>query len=253
MRRQFLLAPIGAIALAGSAFAAEPLPPPPPPPVPIFTWTGIYIGGQAGYAWDQDRVSAFFPGPFLSAFPFFGTVSFTDNPQGFIGGGHVGYNLQINQWVLGVEGTVDGTTLRRNSFFATFANLQTHSPVQGSLGLRLGVAFDRVLIYARGGFAFAGIQNFYETAVPFFINEEISRSRSGWTVGGGIQYALTDNWSIRGEYRYSDFGHFIDFPFAVLVNPFGTLSVQHHLTQNQVQFGISYKFGAPPPPVVAKY
>jgi outer membrane immunogenic protein len=252
MRRQFLLAPIGAIALAGSAFAAEPLPPP-PPPAPIFTWTGIYIGGQAGYAWDQDRVSAFFPGAGLSAFPFFGTVSFTDKPQGFIGGGHVGYNLQINQWVAGVEGTVDGTTISRGNFFSPFARLQTRTPVQGSLGLRLGVAFDRVLIYARGGFAFAGIQNFYTTAVPFFIDEQISRSRSGWTVGGGIQYAVTDNWSIRGEYRYSDFGHFIDYPFAVLVSPFGTLSVEHHLTQHQVQFGVSYKFGAPPAPVVAKY
>jgi len=252
MRRQFLLAPIGALALAGSAFAAEPLPPP-PPPAPIFTWTGIYIGGQAGYAWDQDSVSAFFPGPFLSTLPFAGTVSFTDKPEGFIGGGHVGYNLQINQWVAGIEGTVDGTTLTKGSVFSGFTALQTNSPVQGSLGIRLGVAFDRVLLYARGGFAFAGIQNFYTTPIPFFINEEISRSRSGWTVGGGIQYALTDNWSIRGEYRYSDFGHFDDYPFAVLVNPFGTLLVQHHLTQNQVQFGISYKFGTPPAPVVTKY
>ncbi len=252
MRRQFLLAPIGAIALAGSAFAAEPLPPP-PPPAPIFTWTGIYIGGQAGYAWDQDSVSAFFPGAGLSLIPFFGTVSFTDKPQGFIGGGHVGYNLQINQWVAGIEGTVDGTTISRGDSIAPVARLQTRTPVQGSLGLRLGVAFDRVLLYARGGFAFAGIQNFYTTGIPFFIDEQVSRSRSGWTVGGGIQYAVTDNWSIRGEYRYSDFGHFIDYPFAVLVSPFGTLSVQHHLTQNQVQFGVSYKFGAPPVPVVSKY
>jgi outer membrane immunogenic protein len=268
MRRQFLLASVGAIAIAGSALAAEPLPPP-PPPAPIFTWTGLYAGIQVGYAWDQDSVTS------TSAVPATATVpthlfvsSLSDSPDGVIGGAHLGYNLQINQWVAGLEGTVDGTSLE-SSHFAAFGfpsilgapvtpilgSFDTYSAIQGSIRLRAGIAFDRVLLYATGGAAFAGITTDYSSSVPLFLQESDSKTRSGWTVGGGIQYAVTNNWSIRAEYRYSDFGHQVDYPFAVLISPFDLLTVQHHLTQNQVQFGISYKFDtqAPVAPVVAKY
>jgi outer membrane immunogenic protein len=269
MRRQFLLASVGALAITGSAFAAEPLPPP-PPPVPIFTWTGLYAGIQVGYAWDEDAVtvSSVAPGPP----PFLAVSSFTVSPSGFIGGAHLGYNKQIDQWllglnwVIGLEGTVDGTTVNttRDSFFFASAlgtptgpfgfSLNPRSDVQGSARLRLGIAFDRVLLYATGGAAFAGIETDYQTAVPVFLRESDSKTRTGWTVGGGIEYAVTNNWSIRAEYRYSDFGHTIDYPFATLISPFEIFSVQHHLTQNQVQFGISYRFVTMAPvPVVAKY
>jgi outer membrane immunogenic protein len=261
MRRQFLLASVGAIAIIGPAFAAEPTPPPPPPPPPpIFSWTGLYAGVQVGYAWDHDSVSAFFPGPILSPFPVFGVVSFSDSPQGVIGGAHIGYNLQWNQWVLGVEGTVDGTSVSKNVFDPfNFVTDNLVSTVQGSIRVRAGIAFDRVLLYGTGGAAFAGIENTYSTGLPIFVpgffgTERISRTRSGWTAGGGLEYAVTNNWSIRAEYRYSDFGHFVDYPFTVLLSPFGTLTFQHHLTENQVQFGISYKFESMAPvPVVAKY
>jgi outer membrane immunogenic protein len=265
MRRQFLLASAAALAITGSAIAAEPLPP--PPPVPIFTWTGLYAGIQVGYAWDRDRVTVFSaPETEVGELPdvFFDRLS--ASPSGVIGGVHLGYNLQINQWVLGLEGSVDGTSVRSTLFSplgianvdpdqAWFATFNTRSDIQGSIRLRGGIAFDRVLLYATGGAAFAGITTIYTSSVPFFLTESDSKTRSGWTVGGGLAYAVTNNWSIRAEYRYSDFGHFIDYPFAVLVSPFGLVSVQHHLTQNQVQFGISYKFDtmALPPPVVAKY
>jgi outer membrane immunogenic protein len=97
-----------AATLAGTAFAAEPAPTP-PPPVPIFTWTGLYVGVQIGYAWGQDPVTwsgISNPNDELAA----GT--FSQSPQGVIGGAHVGYNLQYNRWlVLGLEGSVDGTSL----------------------------------------------------------------------------------------------------------------------------------------------
>jgi outer membrane immunogenic protein len=278
MRRQFLLASVGAIAIAGSAFAAEPLPP--PPPVPIFSWTGLYVGVQVGYAWDQDPVTSTSVGGGIPAtvvdgvvvtpgtLPFVAVISRSDSPSGVIGGAHLGYNLQINQWVAGLEGTVDGTSLESSVSgplgFASalgvphtpiLGSFDTYSAIQGSIRLRAGIAFDRVLIYATGGAAFAGITTDYSAGVPIFLQESDSKTRSGWTVGGGLEYAVTNNWSIRAEYRYSDFGHQVDYPFAVLISPFDLLSVQHHLTQNQVQFGISYKFDtlAPVAPVVAKY
>jgi len=269
MRRQFLLASVGALALTGSAFAAEPLPPP-PPPVPIFSWTGLYAGLQVGYAWDNDPVTVtnFAPAASSSVGPFFFSDSFSTNPSGVIGGIHLGYLKQINQWVLGLEGSVDGTSVSSSHAGSPFGftsalglgdvpilgSWNVSSAVQGSIRVRAGIAFDRVLLYATGGAAFAGIEKSYTTSVPAFDTESVTQTRSGWTVGGGLAYAVTNNWSIRAEYRYSDFGHLIDYPFAALISPFGLLSVQHHLTQNQVEFGISYKFDTlAPAPVVAKY
>ncbi len=251
MRRQILLASVGAIAFAGSAFAADlPYRGPPPvyaPPPPIFTWTGFYIGGQVGYAWDRDTTDFFTADP---AAPFF---SADTRPNGVIGGAHVGYNLQIAPWLIGLEGTVDGTSLSKTISLAGLPALTVHSreDIQGSIRARIGIAFDRVLIYGTGGAAFTGITDHYRIGFPFFLAEQISKTRAGWTVGGGLEYAVTNNWSIRAEYRYSDFGRFNDFPFGILAS---VPEARHHLTENQVQAGISYKFESlVPAPVVAKY
>jgi outer membrane immunogenic protein len=255
MRRQILLASVGAIAIAGSAFAADlPDRGPPPvylPPAPIFTWSGLYLGGQIGYAWARDTTDFTTLDP---ALPFF---SISHRPQGVIGGAHVGYNLQIAQWVVGLEGTVDGTSLSKSAF-GPFSGITvgTRSDVQGSIRARAGIAFDRVLIYATGGAAFAGIANSYTDTTGLLTgfagtSDHITKTRAGWTVGGGIAYAVTNNWSIRAEYRYSDFGRFSDYPFHTLAS---VPLAKHRLTENQVQFGFSYKFDTGgPAPVVAKY
>jgi outer membrane immunogenic protein len=243
MRHQILLASVGAIAISGSAFAADLRPPPvylPPPP--IFTWGGLYLGAQIGYVWGSDpiEVDSLVPSAF-----------FNTQPSGVLGGFHVGYNLQIAQWVAGIEGTVDGSSLSGTRESDSGVSLGTRTDVQGSIRLRIGVALDRVLLYGTGGAAFAGFTNNYEFSGPIFLAETDSKTRAGWTVGGGIEYALTNNWLIGAEYRYSDFGHVVDFPFSTLT--LGTVIVTHHLTENQVQARLSYKFSPAPPPVVAKY
>jgi len=263
MRRQILLASVGVIAIAGSAFAADlPYRGPPPvylPPPPIFTWTGIYLGGQVGYAWGTDPID-------VVDFAFGDRAFFNDKPNGVIGGAHAGYNLQFPGWnwfsssgiVIGLEGTVDGTSLHGTRTSATGVTMSTRPDVQGSIRGRLGLAWDRVLIYGTGGAAFSGITNGYSLGFPFFGGfpllgrETITKTRTGWTVGGGLEYAVTNNWSIRAEYRYSDFGRSPDFPFSS--KTLGTVSATHHLTENQVQAGFSYKFNSySPAPVVAKY
>ncbi|MGH6837860.1 MAG: outer membrane protein [Methylocella sp.] len=243
MRRQILLASVGAIAIAGSAFAADlPYRGPPPvylPPAPIFTWTGLYLGAQIGYVWGSDPIEVDSTVP--SAF-------FNTKPNGVLGGIHVGYNLQYAQWVGGIEGTVDGTSLEGTRVSDGGVTMGTRTKVQGSIRARIGIALDRVLLYGTGGAAFAGFTNEYD----FGLTETDSRTRAGWTVGGGIEYAVTNNWSIGAEYRYSDFGHIVDFPFSTLT--LGTVSFTHHLTENQVQARVSYKFTPfAPAPVVAKY
>ena len=259
MRRQILLASVGAIAIAGSAFAADlPHRGPPPvylPPPPIFTWSGLYMGGQIGYAWASDTAN------FTTLDPDRTFFSADTSPQGVIGGAHVGYNLQIAQWVVGLEGSVDGTSLSKSVFLAGGPGfldpdhpdlaVGSRAEVQGSIRARLGFAFDRVLLYATGGAAFAGVKNDYALSRTISLSEGISKTRSGWTVGGGLAYAVTNNWSIRAEYRYSDFGSYNDYPFATLAS---VPVARHHLTENQVQAGFSYKFNSwGPGPVVAKY
>jgi outer membrane immunogenic protein len=272
MSRKLLLASAGAIALTGSAaMAAEPpvyLPPP-----PIFTWTGIYIGGQIGYAWSNGSNN------FNGFDPFFnrGRGVFLDSsaggtPNGVIGGAHVGYNYQIPAWnwfsssgvVIGLEGTVDGTSLS-NTAIAVFpdgSNVSASSTanIQGSIRGRIGIAWDRALIYGTGGVAFGGFETNvrfngtdFATGAPFFASGSISSTRTGWTVGGGIDYAITNNWSIFGEYRYTNFGSIRENNFGQLPGGF-TFEGSRRLQQNQVQVGFSYKFDIyTPPPIVAKY
>ena len=282
MFRRILVASVGAVAFAGTAFAAEPAPPPVYlPPVPIFTWTGIYVGGQIGYAWGQNNVN------FGDNFGDYSSFSYTTS--GVIGGAHVGFNLQLNQFgpqwdqfVVGLEGDVDGTSQSKSytrfvsegGFFPGTANFNVNHNVEGSIRGRIGYAWDRVLIYGTGGVAFGGFNGnacgnfpggtFFPggRAAPIAFGgfggcTSASTTRVGWTVGGGLEYAVTNNWSIRAEYRYSDFGHGtvfangFDNPILGAAGAF----VNRHFTENRVQVGFSYKFEpAPPPaPVVAKY
>jgi outer membrane immunogenic protein len=255
-----------AATFAGTAVAAEPLPPPPPP----FTWTGLYIGGQIGYAWAYDNIT--WAGVSNDDEQAAGT--FHQTPNGVIGGAHVGYNLQYNPWlVFGIEGNVDGTSLSRtaavavNDVFGDTPGVLTatsKADVQGSIRGRIGVAFDRLLVYGTGGVAFTGFNTTLVDTTGFFsgapgTNASFSNTRAGWTAGGGLEYAVTDNWWVRAEYRYSNFGTTSDFPFTgVLPFPDSFVFLQHHLTENQVQVGFSYRFDwtipapvAEPVPVVA--
>ena len=194
-----------------------------------------------------------------------------------IGGAHLGYNYQINQWVVGVEGSVDLTSsLYEAGFPAAFGvsalSASTASNVQGSIRGRLGYAWDRALIYATGGIALGNYTTSYTligntSANPginggnllygsnFFTNFPV-----GWTVGGGVEYAINDHWWVRGEYRYTSFGS-VSNPYVdggVLAYSSGltgsSLSASRRLNQNQVELGFSYKFDfGPPVPLVAKY
>ena len=276
MYRKMLLASVGAIALTGSAALAADLPSRAPPPVylpppPIFTWTGFYIGGQVGGAWGtgSGHLTAFDP---VTA-TLVDTSIGGDNPSGVIGGGHLGFNYQLPGWnwfsssgvVIGVEGSVDGSSLSKTTVvtlpgvFLGSSTLSARSSldIQGSIRGRLGIAWDRVLIYATGGVAFAGINTDVELSgvdeagVPFFASASRSNSRTGWTVGGGIEYALTNNWSIGAEYRFTDFG---SINRGAVLPDGGFFSAQRRLEENQVQARITYKFESyAPPPVVSKY
>jgi outer membrane immunogenic protein len=286
MLRSLLLSTAAAVALSTGAFAADiPSRAPPPvyvPPAPIFTWTGVYVGGQIGYGWGQNNTS------FGDNFGDYASLSYTSS--GVIGGAHIGYNLQLSQFVIGLEGDVDGTSIGKNysgslpygtslvgSGFLDAPlggniNVNVHHNIEGSIRGRIGYAWDRVLLYATGGVAFGGFSgnvsgNFpggvylpntdFATAFgPFGGSASASQTRVGWTVGGGIEYAVTNNWSVRAEYRYTAFGHstiYADSFYAPILGASGAY-LNRNFNENRVQVGFSYKFDtAAPAPVVAKY
>jgi outer membrane immunogenic protein len=252
------------MALSGSAFAAD-LPTTKGPPVfappPVFTWTGAYVGAQAGYEWGRTSGALFTdPGTFVEGLPSY-------DASGGVGGVHIGYNYQISQFVLGIEGDVEGSSYDGTGgpvgLPRPFTSYSTRIPVQGSIRGRVGIAWDRVLFYATGGAEIADIENTYVSpgiapiiGAAFFPgipagSDSFSSGRVGWTVGGGVEYAIDPNWSVRAEYRYTDFGTFNEY----LVNTYPGDYVRLHVYDNEVEVGASYKFDlAPPPtPVVAKY
>ncbi len=253
MTRQILVSFAALAAMTGGAWAAD-LPnykgPPvyAPPPPPAFSWTGFYIGGQVGYQWGNSN-------PYLVTEPgdvfALGEPGYTDS--GVVGGGHAGYNLQLgqfgfSQFVVGVEGDVEGTSYSGRGVDTTgLFSTTTRNDIEASIRGRVGWAWDRVLFYGTGGGAWASINNTLGfVGLPATFSQ--TTGRFGWTAGGGVEYAITNNWSVRVEYRYTDYGRYdfgVGFPVALRENE----------TDNRVEAGFSYKFDwwAPPTPVIAKY
>ncbi|MGH6848604.1 MAG: outer membrane protein [Methylocella sp.] len=293
MLRCTLLASAGAMALTGAALAADlPSRAPPPvflPPAQVYSWTGLYVGINAGYHWggstsqftttdtDGDAV-----GGGLGAAQDFGLIPTTGaaGASGFIGGGGFGYNYQINSFVLGLEADFDGATGSGNSsallttsalgFFIppTLTQSQQRLDWLGTLRGRIGwTPIDRLLIYGTGGLAFGQSTASFSVVntLGFFppLSAFASSSTSvGWTAGGGLEYALPDNWSnwsVKVEYLYYDLGHTtgtvsyqnIDITGA---SEFSTLSSHTRHNGNIVRAGLNYKFNWwAPAPIVAKY
>lgn len=234
---RLLFSPIALLALGASAVAADlPVRQAPPPlaaPLPIFTWTGLYVGAQVGAGWQRDSLAesdVCVPGCIDRA---------TGRSTGVIGGGHIGYNWQVGGVVLGVEGDFEGTSLQHRTIYPLSSPDTFSSSIgwQSSVRGRLGYAFDRVLVYGTGGVAFADIRHSYYEATAR-ISQSFSDTRTGWTAGGGVEYALSGPWSMRVEYRYSDFGKQTDVPNVV----FPRFVERHVETEHAVRAGVSYHF-----------
>jgi opacity protein-like surface antigen len=136
-------------------------------------------------------------------------VTFTGHTAGVLGGGQVGCNLQFGgNWVIGIEGEgsaadIKGTTTQTIVGITGTASAKTDW-IASATG-RLGYTWDRWLIYGKGGAAWA--HNNYTLSIPVFPEHETaSDTRTGWTVGGGIEWAFWNNVSAKAEYNYYDFG-----------------------------------------------
>jgi outer membrane immunogenic protein len=221
--KKFLLGGVALAAmLVGPAMAADmPVKAPvykAPPPV-VFNWSGCYIGGNVGGKWARtdDRVTiADVPGNpgVTSVFP-------SESSSTLIGGGQIGCNWQAagSNWVFGVEGDADAQRWTRTRVQAVTRpplvvgdTFDIRSDWQGSVRGRIGYAWDRTMLYATGGVAFTEVKvgaNF-----PIFVGAVVfpatvasdSKTLVGATLGGGLEHAITSNWSLGVEGRYSWYG-----------------------------------------------
>ena len=176
-------------------------------PAPSLSWTGFYVGGQVGYTRGRDVTKEY-----VTSTMTYLNLENGFTPYGVLGGVHAGGLYQYNNIVAGLEVDLDLTGIRGNFIdppalpFNPGGIVTTRINTQGSVRGRLGYAFGPTLLYATGGFAVADYDCYYGNWLG--INEKISKTMTGYTVGGGIEYMLTSAISARLEYRYTEFDMF---------------------------------------------
>jgi outer membrane immunogenic protein len=191
------------------------------PPI-LYDWTGFYVGAHIGGGWTGG-----------------------DNSDGgFLGGGQAGFNYQVGQWVIGVEGQISATSIKDSvsaTVFVPGAGVGTVS-AEASLdwistfAARAGWTFDRWFVYGKLGGAWAHVSaDAFATLGGMSASASADKTVSGWMLGVGTEYALWNNWSAKVEYNMMDFGN--DFDSKVHV----------------VKAGVNYRFNFGPAPVVSKY
>jgi outer membrane immunogenic protein len=230
-----------AISICSAGAADLPIPtkaPPPTAPVAyapeaVYNWTGFYIGGNVGAGFGNSSWTDPATG---------GNNAFNDR-LGFLGGGQVGANYQWNHLVLGVEGDFDwakGMGLSGSSLDSAGNNINTGVNFTSTVTGRIGAAFDRLLVYGKGGLAVAQDNS---TFTDVFGNSASDTfMRTGWTAGGGFEYALGRNWTARIEYDYLGFAP-QTVSFSTPTTPAYTSSAS--LNVQEVKAGLNFKFGGP--------
>jgi outer membrane immunogenic protein len=275
--KKLLLSTVAFAGLTAGAMAAD-LPsrraaPAPYVAVPVFTWTGFYVGVNAGYGFstgtNNNGAFAVAPGTgaTLSA-PLAGYVGVVtpgarNDSDGFVGGGQVGYNYQIGNFVIGIEADAQYADLAGNR-----AGLTTLTPaVAGFAGAvgnrqgidwfgtvrgRLGYAFDRALVYGTGGFAYGDGPNNCNSTFAAGVCTGSNDLRTGWAAGGGLEYAFTPNLTgkIEGLYvnleRNNNASRYVgDFVAAGVATP---IFANGRRTRDDefvvVRAGLNYKFNS---------
>lgn len=229
MTNTFLRAALGCVALvavSGMAEAADMYRKAPPAtpiesPVSVYNWTGFYAGANLGGEFLRDRATV-------------GATRGSLNSSSLFGGVQAGYNFQTGPWVFGVEGDIGyGHPSKTGVFGANIA--KTEQGMNGTLRARAGYAIDRTLVYATGGLAVA---NFSTTVSNGVAAQKSSTTRAGYAVGAGIEHAMTNNISVKGEYLYEGFGTQSN-NFAGLAPAVAT---RQSLSDHIVRVGVNYKF-----------
>ena len=206
-----------------------------------FTWAGWYIGLNGGYVWGRSTQTD------ITNYNLAGsTISY--NPRGFQGGAHFGYNWQINQIVLGIEGEVGYLGWKKSAQYGPYIGVRTAADsvagtsdgVFGVIAGRLGYAFDNTLLFVKGGGIFTGVKSSFIDTDPAgitLISGTDTKNRNGWTVGGGLEHAFTRNWAVRVEYAHYAFGTASHTATGSNGVPY---TFSHSLSADSVRVGLTY-------------
>jgi len=233
----------------------------PPPAAAVYNWTGFYLGLNAGAGisdskLDVDPTGAFLTdvnaAAYLASYP----GELTSQQAGFTGGLTAGYNWQPNNFVFGVEGDINYLHLTASSS----ANPPAVPPLGGNVGKlmsleedwfgtlrgRLGVAFDRFLVFGTGGLAIGEVKSSAAWTDHGSYNWAASSSstRAGWVLGAGAEYALTQNWRVKAEYLYVDLGSHSYNVTNATTNPIQTYTINATEWDRYsiVRAGLNYRF-----------
>jgi outer membrane immunogenic protein len=190
------------------------------PPVvaaPAYNWSGFYLGLNGGGGWGNSNWDSA------------GSV----NVSGAVVGGTAGLNWQMGHAVLGLEGDVDWSNLKGTSTSALCpAGCTTNNDWLATARGRAGYAFDRVMPFVTGGLAVGDVK----ASTPGFAGA--TQTNTGWTAGGGVELALTNNWTAKAEYLHVDLGN-MNCGFNCGAAPNNNVSLKSDL----VRGGVNFRFG----------
>ncbi len=250
--KKLLLASATLFALGASASAADlPARAPAMAPAPVFVgmnWSGFYVGLQAGYLWSDNTITV--PQPGGPAFNFIATPG----PDAFSIGGQVGYRHQYaNGVVVGVEADVSALLDPRNAgpyFGGGGSPHVSEHKWDASLRLQLGYSMGRWLPYLTGGVSFLNEDGCRAptAGAACFAGSTYDSTRTGWTIGAGVAFAVTNNVIVNAEYRFADYG---SKTYSTPGRPLRR--TESDLQTSKVLVGLSWKFGGAASPVMARY
>jgi outer membrane immunogenic protein len=217
--------------LAAPSFAADlPFRAPAAPIGVLYNWTGFYVGANVGYGWADASASAAFGG---------GSAGASETLNGVIGGGQIGYNWQVDNFVTGLEADIQGSGQEHTtdaSILGIGLSETDRLTYFGTIRGRLGWAINRWMPYITGGWGYGQIKS--DLSINGVGTFSTSNSHSAWVLGGGVEAALIGNWTGKIEYLYLDTGD-IDNSFDTGI---GTLNTTTRVKDNIIRAGLNYRF-----------
>jgi outer membrane immunogenic protein len=231
------------------------------PVMTAYSWTGFYVGLNGGYSWGQSSTDFTITGVTAG--------SASQNMNGWVGGGQIGYNWQAGTWVYGLEADIQATGQKGTFGLATptscpiavvapipcttgSGSVEQKLPWFGTLRGRLGVTPSaNWLLYATGGLAYGEVDTnaTFTAAVGFpggpvtatSTSASFNTTRVGWVVGAGAEWAIFGPWTAKVEYLYVDLGT-VSTSFAG-PGPFTLLTTSSRITDNIGRVGVNYRIG----------
>lgn len=250
--KKYIVSSAAAVMLSASgAFAADAIiytEPSPVVPVSMYDWSGAYLGINLGYGGGKAKHPYEISGPNIPAV-IGGSLDITSS--GFLGGVQAGWNFQSDQLVYGLEADFQGSNVKGVTNFSlnlpapagsinaeVGTKLNWFGTVRGRIGYTVT---DRFLAYATGGLAYGSTKSFVNASAgnTSIFDESVKKTKAGWTVGAGVEYAVTDNWSVKTEYLYTDLGKANVFSHS---DPAFNAAIDRKFSFHTARIGFNYKF-----------